>query len=572
MLTQAKPIPVAFGQALALKDKLESGLSLQAAKNLKMATEVVYDLQGTPFYNLTVAVLNLPKWGKFWDVINTYDPGLKYTLYGTGASDVRSIYDFEFSNNLAEKLKAVRAVAGSYQRLVSPSGARLYLEDASGGLWEVWSAQPVPQAAVEQDKRDYQKLKKGFEDNPQLAQETKQAWKDVMGDNNAPTPPTPQSTDLVSWKTFTQTDGTLDVSGLTQTLESKGASIQRQGQGVSAQSDYKYCIGFLCTTSIFAHVLGRNDIDNYNWDNPVNDPVLNDDISYGDPWGNNQNVVYNYPYSYQPAPSGGNFTPTPFGPGTTWGMRDIAPTGIVFQPYAINGCGAQTFTRLMGWYYMNRGVTAGYGSKEALALDMNRPVQADNAPAGIYEPYISRIMGAGSYHGWQTAISPYGLFGQGGGFIAGGNAWLNERSVGRQLVGQMYFDPTGWIGVNALAPFRPLDVGFNSLTWNVHFNIRAAIHDRSEPAIALYREQYPANWKDPFGWGGHYGLIFAYKNYTNPLYVDVYAWISYREGGNPSGWVNITNRWETMGGVVSLQPPAPTPPPSGGCSNPRICG
>jgi len=567
VLFQAKPIPVAFAQALALKDKLEGGVSLQAAKNLKMATEVVYDLQGTPFYNLTITSLNPPKWGSFWEVVNSYDSSQKYTLYGTGGSDVRSIYNFEFYNSLVERLRAIRAMAGSYQRLVSPSGARLYLQDASGRFWEVWSGRPVPQAVIDQDQQSYQKLKQDFQNSPQLVKETKDAWKAVMGDSSAP--PIPQSMDAVSWKRFTQADGSLDIAGLAQTLESRGASVQRQG--VSAQGDYKYCIGFLCTTSIFAHVLGRNDTDNYNWDNPVNDPVLNNDISYGDPWGNNQDVTYTYnnPYGVngvpQSAPSGGNFSSTPFGPGTAWGLRDIAGTGRVFTPYSINGCGAQTFTRLMGWFYMNKGITAGYGSKEQLALDLNRPVRADNAASNIYEPYITKIMGGGSYAGKQTAITPYGLFGQGGGFIAGANAWLNEKNVGRLMGGQMYLDPTGWIGVNVLAPFRPVDLGFNQLTWNVHFNIRAAIHDRAEPAVALYREVYSPPIQDPLGWGGHYGLIFAYKNYTNPLYVDVYAWISYRENSDPSGWVNITNRWETMGGVVSLQPPIAPPPPGGGC-------
>ena len=330
-------MPIALAQALTLGLNVSTGgVDLKAARNVTFATETVYDLSGKPFNYL---ILTGPGVQDFWGTLANPAPDVKYTLYATGATDKRSFFSFILPQSYFKVLLDTKAKAGSYKRFLSPLPGVLYLEDASGRVWDVDTAQPVnPTTLTEQRKTQISIFEQREKDG--ILNGIKGDW-DKLREEAAKKGLT-QSGWLPSLDEVTLPDGNLNAQKIIEALENQ---INAKGvRPMAGNSAYPYergwCEGWFCAGLGFAGVVRKNrqagditELNNnkYNVDNPQDKSrcdgvyqsrcLIADGIVEGDPLGNNQWIN-----SYRYAPSDG-----------VWGAWDFGTSGL--NPLDYVGCG-----------------------------------------------------------------------------------------------------------------------------------------------------------------------------------------------------------------------------------------
>jgi len=208
-LEGAEPLPVAVGQALTLRTALEDGVSLQAAKRIDLVTETVYDLEGFPFYHLTIAGYGLKS---FWETVDNFSEGGQYWLAATGATKARSILSFQAEGtDLLRTLRDSKAAMGETpKRMVAASMTVLYLQDNQGRLWLLGTQKPAERSSV-QAARDQYALARKRNNDPEFARKLKEDWDALLAEKKDAPGPRPSSQTNFLTAGFVQPDGTLNV-------------------------------------------------------------------------------------------------------------------------------------------------------------------------------------------------------------------------------------------------------------------------------------------------------------------------------------------------------------------------
>ncbi|MBB6098174.1 hypothetical protein HNR42_001599 [Deinobacterium chartae] len=442
VLQQARPTALAVGQALAIKSALHSGLGPQALQRGSVASLIVEDLLGEPFYQLTL-VDSQPLTGTtqdFWALAERAGGNHPMQVYGTGASDVRNLIGFEFDATFLQQLIATLQRAGGVQRLVSPEGNIVYLEDQKGRLWDIATQRPVPDTVVKQHLDNYLHLAQTIAADTEYLRNLKQLWQQV--ENAGTTPET-------GLETMTRADGSLDIKKLSAHLKSeqaRGLSPLRPLEKEPYEppepqlppqppqpSDYHHCEGWFCWITVRAHVAGYVK-------NPVNAPLPNEffnNPALSAAWAAYNAVDFG---NLQRASMWPYLAGTKLPPGGQWGIRYFNPFVPGYkQNYDLIGCGPAALTRLLVSMQEResglRSVLAaslGFSvadsfakRREAIAANTAYPEPADNTAPNVYEARLTRKMGGGELMD-GTVVTPWG-------FEQGAQTWLQQHTSCRVL-------------------------------------------------------------------------------------------------------------------------------------------
>ncbi|WP_156103600.1 hypothetical protein [Deinococcus sp. YIM 77859] len=518
-------------------DLRTGGLSGQAIEETGIRSVLVNDLDGQPFYWLTIRG---PKdSADFWAAAAQADT----PVTATGATTDRNLLAFEFGPGFADRLLALRARLGDVE-LVSPQGQVIYATHA-GRTYDVQTGQEVSAEQLKRDHEVYAELKAGYLKDTAAQQALHEAWAQVGEEMGA------------------LSSGSVDGQGNLVAGQALLATPARgQGEQLSAQTSLDQDPadwGFLNRIKSRAGIAGSG-LNGYVAMKTHPQQVASWKALQTADLGNEQQAN-SYPY-YQTLPPEGK-----------WGMRlfnpfngQIANWEEYGQPVGARlGCVPTAVIRAIGANALAGGKSGqmvddlrtalgwnGYDGINEAVQKMRRkasePVQADSVPAGYYEPRISQMMGAGEFEG-GTLVTPHG-FGDG------------IQSVLNILLGQGKYRTEGVIkaqipmlgGMESSPTFD-----FNSYTRLVRDAVRRGINEDGNSVMFLYSSG---------GGGGHMSISHAYRAYEYVGgYTDVFLFMSgqgnysgtdgktYNGQGDPyvRDWINVTNRWSAYSGAVAIR-------------------
>ena len=534
LLTQANANEIALGQAIALKSALTSGLNMQALSKKSATSLIVYDLYEQPFYQVN---LISDQKGNFWEALDkSVKRREKVRVSLTGANDIRQLNVLDSNETLANSLNELRSKFGNGLKLYSPRGSVLYAKH--GNTFYDLSGKEVSAAQLDDDRVQYSSLVEQISQDTNYLKATRELWQSLKSNLNQ------QSLDSsVSPLRYTDAEGNLDFSSFTKAAQDAPARLTGQ-----EANDYIRCEGFLCNVKVRAAMRNSS--------GPLSGSVY-DDPSTTSTWWNNKTGDFN---NQQYATSSSSLVSSLSAdkPKSTWGIRSANPFNTATTNWDVTGCAATAFMRLANinqifdnTFASKANATVGTdasGNKYTLVQWLARPVQADGLATGFYEAYTTQRMGGGEFMG-GTLITPPG-------FYDGANAIMNDLGLTSgdaryAVVGDGYFNLAGNSALGNAAKFLGglgLSSDFNRFTWTVNGNVRWAVGEQSRPVVYLYTVG-GAN-----GYGGHFSISHAYRSWDNWAYSDVYVYNDGTENvaNNTTGWLNITNRWDTYGGAYAI--------------------
>jgi len=543
-LEDAEPLPVAVGQALTLRTALEDGVSLQTAKQIDLVTETVYDLEGYPFYHLTIAGYGLRG---FWETVDTFSEGGQYWLAATGATKARSILSFQGEGtDLLRTLRDTKAAMGvKPKRIVAASMTVLYLQDAQGRLWAPGAQKPAEVSAVQAAREQYTLARKRNND-PEFARKLKEGWDALLAEKKDAPGPRPSSQTNFLTAGFIKPDGTLDVS---KAIDSIGTYTKPMAQvdnpeRVSLQYNQEMwaCEGWwiFCTTVYSKKVLlpsQQNQINN---------------TPYPQKWDVYNQMLPNYPGTFLGnLQSASDWYRDPAG----FKLDDWAPTGQIFANAPL-GCGPNSFIRLVTWYWKNNntyGSSLGQPNWYGLSYNSFTPSIGYNGlqiPADREVGYrmttpvsncqLCGLPGQSSFN-WSPEIAAKmgtKYFAGGGlthpnGVESGGNSWLIDRGSSWRVRSSMYAIDSrlAWTSSSIIGW-----ISWSQWTWRTADIVRSAIGSRNVPIA--FAHAIP----NTVGFGGHYQPSMQYKVYTRAENAIVLVEL------------NIDTDFSVSGGSVSVSP------------------
>lgn len=559
-LEGAEPLPVAVGQALTLRTALEDGVSLQTAKQIDLVTETVYDLEGYPFYHLTIAGYGLRG---FWETVDTFSEGGQYWLAATGATKARSILSFQGEGaDLLRSLRDTKAAMGAKpKRIVGASMTVLYLQDAQGRLWSLGAQKPVETSSVQAAREQYTLARKRNND-PEFARKLKEDWDALLAEKKDAPGPRPSSQTNFLTAGFIKPDGTLDVS---KAIDSIGTYTKPMAQvdnsdHVSLQYNQEMwaCEGWwiFCTTVYSKKVLlpsQQNQINNtpypQKWD--VYHQMIPD--YWGTFLGNDQ-----WASQWNRNPEG-------------FKLDDWLPTGQLFSDAPL-GCGPASFIRLVSWYWKNNGTYGSslqqpswyglsYNSNFAASTGYNGwPIAKDREigfrmTAPVSNCQFCGLPGQSSFN-WSPEIAAKmgtKFFVNGGlthpnGVESGGNSWLIDRGSNWRVRSSMYAIDSrlAWTSSSIIGW-----VSWSQWTWRTADIVRSAIGSRNVPIAFAHAIPNTA------GFGGHYQPSMQYKVYTrveNAIVLVELNMDTFKGTSNyiPQGMYSITDSYLNYGGAYGI--------------------
>lgn len=591
VFTDAQTLPVAVGQAMAVKNGILTGkLTPQNVDQTSVATTLIEDFDGQPFYYLTLTTQGLGENPTFWDAVNSVTDSRQDTLAATGASTARTLYAFEYGASVTRALKATAQKAGSVQRLIIPDGGVLWLQDKQGRYWSVLEGQLISDETVQAARLTYDRLVQRYAQDPESMQEI---WDSVLADptlapSNPETGVGTQSTTNVSLSRFVRADGTLNVQRLIHSLPAEALKSQMTDtdEGLkplwTSDTNDEADWGFLNRVKSRANIAGSS---LPGWTAINTDPSTNAEwlaLKKTD-FGNRQRAFGDMNHTLEA--------------GQAWGMRSAFSPVSSLPPanWDTVGCMAMGYVRLVATLaqkntlFKNGLISQNvFSANDPAAVQiqktaawLTKPVQADGMPTNTMEAYITQRMGGGYFKG-GTLITPPGL-------VNGGISILNEKllavpgaaSAGVRFDGWGWTDPTGNGGVAAgsnpvtywgkTPSTFPVDgAGFNAGTIWARDMVRRTMRDSDLPVLFLYSTGGDG------GLGGHAAVSGAYRSYEYAGgYSDVFLYTAentspndatkslypnatnnfpgYGEGvDGPTGWINVTNRWSAYGGVYAV--------------------
>lgn len=574
-LKGAETIPPAVGEAMAVGSQIMSGgITAQNVNGVASHSVLLEDLYGQPFYRLTIVAKDGGQDKDFWSVVDRVPTGV--SVVGTGATTARTLYAFEYDETFIKHLKTTKEKAGSIKRLVVPDGGIIWLEDEQGRYWSVDSESIVPTEAVDNAKVMYDKLLEQF---PAYKEELLTEWKGFLSQQAAK--------QLVSGASVQSIQANNDFGdyvkkyttdkGFSAADFAKAELKQAAKKPITAQAWYDNRDvaerGFWGRIRSYAGIAGsdKSGAEVMSMGNNIESDPDWQDLKKLD-FGNWQDVDLDIGVAREA--------------GTEWGIRGaFLNIGSVRESQnekaRLVGCVPLGYARMFATLVQKtpslkremiaKGVFSSYDSldeqlRKTVASFMY-PVQAENMPSNIRQPYATNKMGGGHFQG-GTMVTPHGL-------VDGGNTILNEKlmnfSSAREI--GLRFDGWGWANVGrgiaaGSSPFTYWGItgdarsaghlgffGFNNGTRWVRDMVRRQMKDNGLPVMFLY------STGDFLGLGGHMGISGAYRSLEYILgYSDVFVYTAHNDNGGEGvsdsqvGWINVTNRWSAYGGVWALSP------------------
>lgn len=526
LLQQAKPIDKVYGQALTIKNALNDRVSLQSLSTKQASSTLVYDLYDQPFYQMNLLAEN--DLTDFWDALKaSVENGQHVKITLTGASDIRNLTALDTGDQFAAKLNALQAQLGQNFKLYSPRGSVIYARQ--GNQFYDLNGIKVSDEQIQEDRAVYSGLVEQISQDSAFLNATRELWKSMQSSQTGGL-----SASGLDPANFKKDQGNLNISAFTKAAQKTGV-IQAQDA-----ADYIGCQGFLCNVVMRAKIRQIGVPKDSYLENPSLHPSW---FSIKDGDFNNQQNPFTDSYLLS------NLITTTSK--DKWALRSANPFNSPVFNYALTGCAATAYMRLLtvnervdpDLNTLLRKATVIDGKGYTTAQWLSRPVKADNVGGDFYEPYLTQRMGGGEFMG-GTLITPNG-------FNAGANLANSELGISNvyKVIGTGFFKVTGNSALgNVLGVSASLSNDFNHLTWVTNATVRQTIGEQSRPVVYLY------SIGGTNGYSGHYTIAHAYRTWDNWAYSDVYV---YNDGtekilGGPSGWINITNRWDTYGGAYGL--------------------
>lgn len=529
-------VSVAQAQALVLNNTLRTqSLSMQAIEETAIRSVLIKDLDGQPFYWLTVRGPHDS--ADFWAAVAQADT----PVTATGASTDRNLLAFEFGPNFADNLLSLQERLGEIE-LVSPQGQVIYVVHA-GKTYDVQNGQEVSAEQLKRDREIYSELKAGYLKDTSAQQALHEAWASVAAEL------APLSVNSVD------PQGNLIAGQAVRTLQSADGALTAQTSIDYDPADW----GFLNRIKSRAGIAGSG---LYGYAAMQSDPkqVIPWQALQNSDLGNEQQAS-SFPY-FQTLPNGGSWGMRLFNPfnnqianweeyGNPVGARlGCVPTAVI-RAIGANAIAGGKSSQMAADLRATLGLYS-YESPEAavkkMQLKASEPVQADSVPAGYYEPRISQMMGAGEFQG-GTLVTPHGF--RDGiqpvlNMLLGTGKYRTEGIIKAQIptMGSM---ESSW------------SFDFNTYTRDVRDAVRRGINEDGNSVMFLYSSG---------GGSGHMSISHAYRAYEySGGYTDVFLFMSnqgnytatngaiYTGKGDPfvGDWINVTNRWAAYGGAVAIR-------------------
>lgn len=502
---------------------------------------MVYDLSGKP---LNYLLLVGPDVRDFWSTIS--NPGERdYALWAVGATDKRSFFSAVIPASSFEAIAKTRVKAGSFRRFLSPAPGVLYLEDESGGVWDVFKGSLVNPEQLEREREVQQDIIRQRQADGVL-DGVKEAWDQLRQMASQKT--TPQGLGFPTLEEVTLPDGQLNVPKVIDALEA-----QRVAKGISPAyvNERAWCEGWFCFGRGYASVVRKNryngDLANnflYNPDNPEDysdcpsGPKcrIATGISNADPLGNRQEIS-----RYRSAPPDG-----------FWGAWDFGFGGLL--PLDFVGCGPMSIVRLFNWYTTQR---QSYGSYNVNLVTSGTPPSDHNqvawemfepVPIGtkdgrtVYQPRIATYTSTRYYDGGGTTLDTN--------IIPAANRWIQERASAEGKNWEMRGSSRGLVRLayvvgGVIAPITlPISWwDWTQHTWAVRDVVRGKIGRDNEPVIVFYGR----------GFTGHFAMSQTYIVHENPFYATVLMWIGRNSEDMLWGsYIDATNLFSFYSGAYGL--------------------
>lgn len=589
-LKGADMIPLAVGEAMAVGSQIMSGgITAQNVNGVASHSVLLEDLYGQPFYRLTIVAKDGGQDKDFWSVVDRVPTGV--SVVGTGATTARTLYAFEYDETFIKHLKATKEKAGSIKRLVVPDGGIIWLEDEQGRYWSIQSESILPIEAVDNARVMYDKLLEQF---PSYKEELQVEWKGFLSQQAAK--------QLVSGASVQSVKAKNDFGdyvkkyttdkGFSAADFAKAELKQAAKKPITAQAWYdnrdvadhsfwgriKSYAGIAGSDKSGAEVMSMGK-------NIESDPDWKDlkKLDFGNRQDVLEKILNDEYYKINDIPNPNRYD---LPVGKEWGIRGaFLNIGAVRESQnkkaRLVGCVPLGYARMFATLVQKtpslkremiaKGVFSSYDSLDEqlrkTVASLMYPVQAENMPSNIRQPYATNKMGGGHFQG-GTMVTPHGL-------VDGGNTILNEKlmnfSSAREI--GLRFDGWGWANVGrgiaaGSSPFTYWGItgdarsaghlgffGFNNGTRWVRDMVRRQMKDNGLPVMFLY------STGDFLGLGGHMGISGAYRSLEYILgYSDVFVYTAHNDNGGEEvsdsqvGWINVTNRWSAYGGVWALSP------------------
>lgn len=536
MFRNSKSVPNYIAQALTVKSAFVSGMTSQEVSEKKVFSTVIYDFYGNPFYYLTLLSKVGDDGDDFWSALDKASKlrDDEIILSANGATNIRSLGAFQSDGSLAKKLIDLRNTIGKNIQLVSPGGAVIYVKNNSN-FFNIDEGKIINSNFIEEEKKNYNNIVKSIANDQEYINTNLKLWegmeKSTEGQNGRNMLQSALKNQNLNLKVYTSSLRNQDFSN---------SSITSQSVVNGEANDYMRCEGWFCQVKVRSAMTGYNGpLQGSVYDNPKTASVWSSQTS-GD-FGNQQSarnspaLVSDLTLKYS---------------SDKWALRSANPLNSARIDWDQTGCGPTAFMRLVAMNETNdfdfrKAVRDSLGSDYARytsAQYFARPVDADGV-LGFYEPYITQRMGGGELNS-GTLVTPWGL-------KNGAVSIFNEMGLSSKysIEGDGFFNVGGdtALGNTIFNLSRGIDFNFNAFTWGINWVVRSSIGMQNRPVL------YPYKIGSFNGYGSHYSVAVAYRSWDNWAYSDVYLYNSGIEGvGGPTGWINVTNRWDSIGGAYAI--------------------